>query len=64
MADRKLTNFERLVEAGVIDLEAFTPDLIHQELSKITDEETDALISLRKKFGPATHCHMRPNSVV
>jgi hypothetical protein len=56
------SNFERLHEAGVIAGEHFS-ETDKKVAEKITPEEVEVLIKLRKKMGevPAGKEHMRPN---
>lgn len=56
------TTFERLEEAGIIVGQQFSAS-DKKVLEKITDEEVDVLIKLRKKMGPVPQGkdHMRPN---
>lgn len=55
-------SFERLHDAGVIDGNHFS-EADKQILEKITGEEVEVLIRLRKKMGaaPADKPHLRPN---
>jgi hypothetical protein len=59
------TNFERLHDAGIIAGQQFS-ESDKQILAKITDEEVEVLIKLRKKMGevPEGKGHMRPNVAV
>lgn len=56
------SNFERLHEAGVLNADHFSE---HDKaaIHNLSEEETTALINLRKKLGeaPAGKDHMRPN---
>jgi hypothetical protein len=56
------SNFDRLHEAGIIVAEHFS-ESDKKVIEKITDEEVDVLIKLRKKMGevPKGKDHMRPN---
>ena len=55
-------SFERLEAAGVIVVSQFSAS-DKQILEKITDEEVEVLIKLKKKMGnvPEGKGHMRPN---
>jgi len=55
------SKIDRLHEAGVIAAEKFS-DEDKKIIDKITDEEVDVLIKLRKRLGavPAGKEHMRP----
>ena len=59
------TNFERLQDAGIIEGQKFS-ESDKQVIDKITDEEIEVLIKLRKKMGavPEGKGHMRPNMPV
>jgi hypothetical protein len=59
------TSFERLQDAGVIAGQLFS-ESDKQIIEKITAEEVDVLIKLRKKMGevPEGKGHMRPNIAV
>jgi hypothetical protein len=59
------TSFERLQDAGIIVGQQFSAS-DKQIIEKITDEEVDVLIKLKKKMGevPEGKGHMRPNMPV
>ncbi len=59
------SNFERLQDAGIIVGQQFSAS-DKQIVDKITDEEVDVLIKLKKKMGavPEGKGHMRPNMPV
>jgi hypothetical protein len=59
------TSFERLHDAGIIVGQQFS-ESDKEVIGKITDEEVDVLIKLRKKMGevPEGKAHMRPNVAV
>jgi hypothetical protein len=63
MADRK-SNYERLLEAKIIDDATQYSKFLLLEIESLSDEETDALIKLRKKMGAAPDVQMRPNIAV
>jgi hypothetical protein len=59
------SSFERLCDAGVIAGEHFS-ESDKAVIAKITPDEVEVLIKLRKKMGegPSGKEHMRPNIVV
>ena len=59
------SSFERLCDAGVIAGEHFS-ESDKAVIAKITSDEVDVLIKLRKKMGEGTSGkdHMRPNFAV
>jgi hypothetical protein len=59
------TSFERLEDAGIIVGHQFS-ESDKQIIEKITDEEVEVLIKLRKKMGdvPEGKAHLRPNMAV
>ena len=59
------SNLDRLHKAGVIVADHFS-ESDKKVIEKITDEEVEVLIKLRKKLGetPAGKEHMRPNIAV
>jgi hypothetical protein len=58
----KQTNVERLSEAGILNVDHFSPH-DKETIEKISPDEVDVLIKLGKKMGPTPMGkeHMRPN---
>ena len=53
MSDKDMTNFERLVAAGVLDGKYFTTDAEKKPINdiKLSDEEIKALADFKQKLG-------------